>query len=305
MSIIQSGYPKAGNYWLWSLIQAAGKKSGHWRRPFISDQPIYPLSADWELSFAEQREVDMLSAKSGKCFFTIPPVFAMPVADIVSYAERAWHVWSHSSAADMTDKTLRAFSKRVYIIRDPRDGAVSLSHYMMTPFVKTYGTNDFGNRKETMEKMLDEYVRNWVLHVCGYIEASRRIPIHFIFYEELVRDFDRSASPLFEYLGLNLTPESFRALRNECSLDSMKLKSPAHVRRGSVGEGVRDLSPDQIKRILRIAGPMLEFLGYKGGGSGPRMPADADPRGLERIRRHVFRRTVTQKIRRVLDFVRC
>jgi len=165
--ILQSGVPKSGNFWLYEILENCLQKAGLSRSSFIQNQPIHRIAQNWELSYNKQVDIDVLDITDDGCFYRISSIFRHPVLDIDDYLQRTTHVWTHSSFCDTSRDVLPKFDKIVYIIRDPRDAALSharfvLTPYMKTPYMKKYFPNDFDSKREYLEKQLEGKLTSWV-----------------------------------------------------------------------------------------------------------------------------------------------
>ena len=141
MRILQAGVPKSGNFWLYRLLRSITRESGMEHRSFIQEHPIYEIARELELGFAGQADVDCLNIEPEACYCRINggAVFYERIGDIDEYVSRCSHVWTHSPICQRSFDVLRKFDKVIYIIRDPRDVAVSMSQWVFTPyFVKYY-----------------------------------------------------------------------------------------------------------------------------------------------------------------------
>ncbi|HEY0192811.1 MAG TPA: hypothetical protein VGC42_16945, partial [Kofleriaceae bacterium] len=121
MAILQAGFKKSGNFWLWNVIEHILQQAGRPSTSFIKQQPIYQLAKDWKLAFDGQSGIDFVSITPETLQYQIVPVFNWPIDDAQAYLAQTSHVWSHSPMrADCLAK-FKIFEKIVYIIRDPRD----------------------------------------------------------------------------------------------------------------------------------------------------------------------------------------
>lgn len=121
-------------------------------------------------------------------------------------------------------KQLRqAKCKIIYIIRNPKDNAVSYYHHHR---MSTY----LGNFKGTWEEFLAHYLRghmvygSWFDHVIPYWKFSREHPdkMLFISFEELKMDLPGMVSRIGEFLGHSLKQEAIDTIANHCSFEQMK-----------------------------------------------------------------------------------
>ena len=153
LRILQSGMEKSGNYWLWKIIQSVLTDAGMSTQTFIETQPIHALAKTWELSFTEQADIDVIDIEETGLFYRISSVFRMPLlaVDVDAYLSQASHVWTHSFYCARSDEIFPKFDKVVYIVRDPRDVALSMNRFQFTPYMQTYNPGPFASPEDHLE----------------------------------------------------------------------------------------------------------------------------------------------------------
>ena len=169
----------------------------------------------------------------------------------------------------------------VYMIRDPRDVAVSFALHAGLPIDevidmmgtdKAIGHNTFGFAQTTFD-----YLSSWSKHVKSWLNGSHEVAV--VRYESLMSDPVRIFSGLVEFLGSDGKPDqdkirrcvencSFGRLRAEEDAKGFIEKSPKadkFFRRGKVGGWIDVLTPAQSRRIEDDHGEVMEKFGYIGG----------------------------------------
>jgi aryl sulfotransferase len=134
---------------------------------------------------------------------------------------------------------LPKFDKIVYIIRDPRDAALSHARFVLTPYMKKYFPNDFESKEEYLEKQLEGKLTSWVQHVAPYIAYSDDFDIHVVFYERLLNSFADELDRLVDYLEVTLTEQERRSVEEAVTFQSMKEENPEHVTEREGGKVAR------------------------------------------------------------------
>jgi aryl sulfotransferase len=167
------------------------------------------------------------------------------------------------------DDIFRRFDKIVYIVRDPRDVVVSASKYNFTPFMLAQHPQQEPDAKTFLKHRLYEQVFTWVQHIGGYLLHTDEYRIHFVFYERLLHDFDNEYGRLLHYLGFTLPPAALAEVRENSRFESMKKQNPHHLRKGESGGWVRELTTDQARWVVKIAGPMMALTAYRAEPPGP------------------------------------
>jgi len=295
VTVLQAGFPRSGNYWLWKIIEALKRSAGLEPRSFITGQPIHGVAKDWELSIRRMARVDFIIFAPEAPLYAIPPFFAYPIGDFDAYLSSTDHVWTHGRWDPATEPFLRRFKKRVYIIRDPRDVLVSWAHYQFNP-KRMSGSPVRLTVKDPaalLEARCRREARSWAAHVGSYLEArAASADVHFVLYERLVGAFKEEVGALARYLGLPFDAAGSSALKREVSFEALKGSDPDHRRREGAGEGRSILSARQRAAVEDIAGPVMRLCGYRVGAPGqpavPQgpMPFPPDP---GRVRRALLR----------------
>jgi aryl sulfotransferase len=260
MLILQSGLQKSGNYWLYQVIQHSLAQAGQPLKSFARQHPIYQQAKDWPY-FADQAGVDYLEITAKGHYFR-KGAYVEPIPDLAAFLAQCTHVWTHSFWGAGVDATFGQFDKIVYIIRDPRDVVTSASRFVFTPFMQQEHPTQERNPEEFLQHRLYELLLGWVQHVGSYLLHYPQYPIHFVFYERLLANFDASYSALLDFLQLDLSPEARSAVRQAAQFEEMKKKSPHHVRKGQARQWLETLTPAQSAAATQIAGPLLRILNY-------------------------------------------
>ena len=263
MNILQAGVPKSGNYWLYSIIRNILQEAGHEHRSYIQQHPIQSQADKWQLSFAGQSQMDFLTIEGGRSYCRISEVFKEEIKNIDSYIDRCSQVWTHSTVDAAASKILAKFDKLVYIIRDPRDVAISYSKFAFTKHKLTNGKPHHESSPQSyLDNRLEQMTRRWVLHVGGYLKYRQELNIYPIFYERWLQKFDSEIVKLLTYLEIELSEEAIARIKYKVAFKTMKQQSPKHLRKGSSGQWQDRLSDRQKYEVERIAGSMLKLLNY-------------------------------------------
>lgn len=262
MKLIQIGNAKSGNFWLYRILQQILLEGGVEIKSFIKNQPVYDVAKEWKLSFSDQAAVDNLMITPSQYYYRISSILQMPIEKLDDYLAQTTHVWLQSPPCELTAGALSKFEKIIYIVRDPRDVAISNSKYAFTPYRSALFPPNAQNPNLYLDKKLEHEIYLWVTHVGGYLKLRSQFPIHVVFYERFIHSFDEELSHLIDYLGLNLSDSSRKKIQNSVSFESMKAKDPQHVRSGKIYSWGALLTKKQKRGVLNIAKPMLKFLNY-------------------------------------------
>ncbi len=310
MRILQAGRPKSGNYWLYKILQSVATYGGLEQHSFIQNHPIHKLAKNWPLSYKEQAGIDVLDIEPYQCFYRISSIFRMPIEDIDHYISQCSHVWSHSEFCDQCLVVLPKFDKIIYIIRDPRDAAVSMSRFAFTPYMLKYYPHNKTDPDTYLADGLNHKVRYWVQHVGGYLKYKDTLHIHVIFFERLFHSFDTELARLLAYLEIELDQKAIALVKREVDFSTMQRENPHHVRRGKSGQWAEILTHEQKGQAVDIAGPMLRLLNYplsenQVDNTLPNVHAQLSVDQIEQAETSAShtRRTFIQKVKRVYEFI--
>lgn len=306
MVILQAGVPKSGNLWLYRTLRSiATRTPGFESRSFIRRQRVYAEPRTGTSSFDGEDDVDFLEIERRGCYFRFRTMRRFRITDVDDYVRKASHVWTHSAVIERSLSVVPRFDKVVYLIRDPRDVAVSLSRFMFSPHVtNTYPSHE-RDPASYLDRHFDAIVRHWVAHVGGYLAQLRAFRMHVVFYERLRSSFESELQALLDYLGVRLDDAAVGDVLREVEFDRMKEKDPFHVRSGAPGEWRTVLSGDQQRLAGQLSGKMLRLLGYPSDslpGALPSLPESLDPRDIE-LAVADARRNVRDHVARALDLI--
>jgi aryl sulfotransferase len=262
MKILQSGAPKCGNFWLYQIIQKALKLTGNHSPGHIEQHPIYELAKTWDLNFPDQAKIDVLEITDLQLRYRISSIFQMPILDFPDYLSKSNHVWTHSPICKRSGEVFRQMDKIVYIIRDPRDRAISAAKYYCSDYMLKYFPQEEGDASRFLYKNFDHLLREWVWHVWDHLRLSKTYDIHITFYENWLEDFQSEFQRLLHYLELTIPEEKQADLEDELSFATLKKTNPNHLRKGSSGYWLDMLTEEQVARAETIAGPLMAFLHY-------------------------------------------
>lgn len=262
MSVLQCGAPKSGNFWLCKIIQQALSYAGKSTTSFIERQPIYPVAQEWKLNFDEQARMDMLDVTDLQYSYRISSVFQMPIDNIAEYALQAPHVWTHSPVCKRSEELFNTFEKKVYIVRDPRDRAISAAKYYCSAYMQKYFPQEEKDPRQFLTKNFDTMMKYWVWHVFDHLRLSKQYAIHVCYFEGFITDFQKELQLLLNYLELDLSKTRRTELEKAVSFEKMKKKNPDHLKKGEAGYWMYQLTNELVERSGILAGPLIRHLGY-------------------------------------------
>ena len=261
--ILQSGIHKSGNLYLYNILSSILKLKGVKKRSFISDYSEFIQK--YNVQTPENIfPFDVLTFEHKKAKIKIYRNSDIELDDLNSYITSNTHIWTHAQLEESYKDELKNFGKIVYVVRDPRDRAISNSHWV---FANTR-SKDLGlpslakNQKDFLKKHLLKDTVGWGLHVINHLKLADELNIHFIFYENLIQNFEAEIYQLCKYLEIPISEEEVMAVKESVSFSNMKKKNPEHVRKGSTSGWREELSSFQNRQVTYALKPLLDAFGY-------------------------------------------
>ncbi|KAM4747325.1 sulfotransferase 6B1-like [Rhinophrynus dorsalis] len=118
--------------------------------------------------------------------------------------------------SDFKDKKCKA----IYIIRNPKDTAVSLFHY--------YKDNPNLPTIESWQTYFDLFLQgqvvcgSWFDHILGWEEHRNEMPTLFLYYEAMKKDLPKSIRKISSFLGINISDNDISDICKKTSFSEMK-----------------------------------------------------------------------------------
>ena len=262
MNILQISAPKSGSYWLHSILIEIFQKTGLPRESFICRHPIYPKLKDKELSFKDQAGIDMIDIEEKGYYYRVSSFFRQKIEDITDYAAATSLAWTHSTLCKRSFDALPVFDKKVMIVRDPRDRALSSAKFAFTPYMLKHYPTDYSTAEEFLENEYERLLEKWMWHVGNYLLNMGKLDMHVVFYERLLLDFDNEFQELLNYLAIDLSKKEKHQIAKAVSFSTMKTKSPKHLQKGKYGKWESQLNDFQKKIAVEKVGTLLKQLNY-------------------------------------------
>jgi aryl sulfotransferase len=166
----------------------------------------------------------------------------------------------------------------VYLVRDPRDVAISLAFHNSTTVdaaIELMNAPDgalCGGRKG-LPPQLRQKLTGWSGHVASWLDQTDT-PVHLVRYEDMRAEPVVAFAAALAFAGRTATAEEVeRAVRhadfdelrrqeNEKGFGERMSRAAPFFRSGQAGAWRQDLAPDQVARIEAAHAPMMERLGY-------------------------------------------
>jgi hypothetical protein len=160
----------------------------------------------------------------------------------------------------------------VYIVRDPRDVALSYAAFAgrevddIIAFMGARGTVSAGDSQQVFELL-----SSWSEHVLSWVAAPRRLLVR---YEDLLAEPERYFARIIRFLGTGEVDAArlkraigfsgFDVLAGQEAAEGYRAAGQGgkFFRTGKAGQWRERLSPEQIRRIENVHGEVMRKLGY-------------------------------------------
>ncbi|MGH9665340.1 MAG: sulfotransferase domain-containing protein [Bryobacteraceae bacterium] len=165
----------------------------------------------------------------------------------------------------------------VYLVRDPRDVALSYAHYMnrdidfMIEAMRNPGAA-IGAPPGALSPLLRQRLLTWSDHVRSWLDAGLRLLL--VRYEDLLANPAGVLSSVAAFLGWNTAPEVIAAAVETTQFSRLRSAEQKHgfessarrpgpfFRRGLAGGWRTGLTPEQIRQLEHDHGPAMARVGY-------------------------------------------
>lgn len=287
MNILQVSAPKSGSFWLNTILKSTLRIKNIPVTYYIRKTPEYEKLRQENLSFKDQAGTDMLDIQDEGVFFRVSSLLKEPIHGLDTYSKEATLAWTHSTWCSKTTEVFSFFDRKVCIVRDPRDTALSAAKFAFTPYMQKHYPTTYPTAEAFFAAEYQRLLKQWVWFYGNYLLKSEELDMHFVFYENLLHDFPAEYNSLLHYLGLSLTSEEKDEIAEAVSFTSMKEDSPRHLQKGKSRKWVEKFSSEEITKASEIAGPLMRIFGYPltpdSGHTSPAVPESIPKKELLEI----------------------
>jgi Sulfotransferase domain len=266
-----ASYPKSGNTWMRAFLHNLFRDPNEaYDINKITELSISDSSIDWyraqdKRDWTEWSAVDVARMRRGAqlamCRVKPDDVFVKTHnASVVFLGYPMMH-------QDLT-------AGAIYIVRNPLDVCISLSHHYGTDLdttVEILADPSIGSK--TNDKIVYEVHKSWSIHVDSWTNPPRP-GLAVLRYEDMLNNPIKTFGGLSQFLGLNpprkrleraIERASFKTLRRQEDEQGFKEKSPfaqKFFRDGRAGQWRELLTPAQIDKLANAHKEQMQRFGY-------------------------------------------
>lgn len=267
-----ASYPKSGNTWLravYSALRSGGEPNiNRLEGPApvlraIFDQAMALRSAD-----LTPEEVDTLRPRADE-------VEAATVAGLL--LQKIHDGLYQTPLGDLVVST-KATRAAIYIVRDPRDVAVSWAHHADVPMAAAVerlcsSRACLAGGGKSLEEQVRQRLGTWSEHVRSWTERAP-FPVHVMRYEDCLADAVSAFHAAFAFAGTRATAEDIRRAVGEASFERLRAQETDQgfrerqsarnpfFRAGRAGGWRSVLAPELAQQLLDSHGEIMERYGY-------------------------------------------
>ena len=276
MIIWLASYPKSGNTWLRMFLKSYFLKPGE--KFGLENSRLDNFKAQ---GFPDQEILDHLRVDYNKFEEIVKNWETMQ--DYINLNNKTNYVKTHNAMVTVGSykfTTTRNTKGIIYIVRDPRDVLVSLSHHMGIDYEKTfehlsssynfeYPSSGDKRYKKTLMGAWSDHYKSW--------KNFKSCKTLIVKYEDMVLDEYNTFKKIIKYLtevdGAEYKEEKLIKALKQTQFDELqkmekkegfseKGKGKLFFRKGKIGEWKKDLSVNLIKKIEKMFSKEMIELGY-------------------------------------------
>jgi hypothetical protein len=167
--------------------------------------------------------------------------------------------------------------KAIYLVRDPRDVCISLSHHLDYTIDQTIEfMNNIKQGVSFVETNLTDLILTWSKHIESWVDKNTDLSYKVIKYEDMLSDPIYAFVQILRHLSLNTIEDAeyrFNFAMEQSSFENLqrlentkgfveKGRRGNFFRVGKAGQWKKDLSVEQIDKIIEDHGYMMEKYNY-------------------------------------------
>jgi hypothetical protein len=274
--ILLSSYPKSGNTWLRAVIESLT----HDGAPIdINSNPAGTLFGSNRQIFDHVMGIEASDLTADEIAELRPKLWETLARDI---EEPLW-IKSHDALlpavpAGPLPYPVASVRSVVYIVRDPRDVAISFSHHFNVSLDEAIEAmadpaTSLDSNPTSPSGQLPQLISSWSRHAESWLDASG-LALHQMRYEDMHAAPAATFAEAARFLDIAFDAEKMTRAIRAGHFDSLRAqeitsgfreresREQHFFRQGAAGGWREILNADQIRRIERDHGPMMTRLGY-------------------------------------------
>ena len=173
----------------------------------------------------------------------------------------------------------KAARAAIYLVRDPRDVAVSFAYHSNTTIDETIRLMNepdgaLCSGRKSLAPQLRQRLKGWSGHVTSWLDQSD-VPVHFVRYEDLVVAPNKCFAAALDFAGRRATSAQIELAIRHSDFSELKRQETEKgfgervsrvapfFRAGQVGGWRQTLKREQVDAIERCHGTIMSRLGYE------------------------------------------
>lgn len=271
-----ASYPKSGNTWLRAVLESLRRGGAPVAINELAQGIANVARRGWFDSFMGVESSDLTPAEIARARPSFHRRLACnTVEPTILKVHDAWQPVEHGGEPPFPADCVAAV---LYVVRDPRDVAVSLAHHIGKPIDEAITKMADPKAMASVEKtglrpQLPQFISSWSAHVESWLDAPA-LRLHVMRYEDMVAAPERTFADAARFLGLPMTPASLAGAIEATHFDALRTQEersgfnerPAGMerffRRGVVGGWRDSLTDAQSERIVSTHRQVMRRLGY-------------------------------------------
>jgi hypothetical protein len=254
-----ASFPKSGNTWLRMLCEAymtgrANINAEHGLVTADNIEPYYQSVSPYALSDLDPKVV--LHLKGAALLYVRSHMVKTHCANsLVDGIRQIPDLYTRSA---------------VYLMRDPRDVAISYSYLLGESIDKTIEMMNNKNLVILSKNNVPQFMGTWTMHVQSWTRAN--FPVLVVRYEDLLEDTENEFTSVLEFWGREIDTERLNKAIEMASFENLKQQEQKSGFRENMGKGdfFREgrstwkevLTKEQADQIVSDHGEMMSQHGY-------------------------------------------
>jgi len=268
-------YLKSGNTWLRIVLDCVLNERAEIQLNKLYTIPIISHRSDFDdvmgVDSSDLTTAEIMQSHAEFCR-------QLAAGNHATKIRKVHHCFSSPSPDVEPPIPIDVLNKVVYIVRDPRDIAVSLAHHFNQSVERTIAM--MGDSSTTLEAVqtsyrlqLPQHLSSWSRHVESWLD-NRDINLHLIRYEDMVAAPLDTFHAVIQFLNLQCERTRLEQILNICRFDALQKQeendgfrerpknSAVFFRRGIAGGWRHTLTAQQAQTIVGEHGAVMRRLRY-------------------------------------------